>query len=307
MRSAAAALPRGVASTWMRAAATTPISSALQSDKAPTTTRHIAQPWRVLVANLHAQRRTPLHKARIHTGVSVVAAEGGGKQKQPQSAALQQRGLKQYVKSKDSRSVSSTRWLQRQVNDPFVAEAKRLGYRSRAAFKLLEIDDKFKLFRPGVRVVDLGAAPGSWTQVALKRCGANAAIVGIDLLDINPMSGATFITGDFLAEGVPQQLKSMMQGPADVVLSDMAANSSGDSNTDHLRIMNLVDAALYFAEEVLRPGGSFVTKILQGGLEKEFVSNLRGKFDVVKNVKPKASRKGSSELYIVATGYKAQQ
>jgi 23S rRNA (uridine2552-2'-O)-methyltransferase len=214
------------------------------------------------------------------------------------------RNLKQRVKSANKRSLSSKIWLERQLNDPYVARAKREGYRSRAAFKLLEIDEKYNLLKPGQRVVDLGAAPGGWAQIAARKVGAKGRVVGIDLLPIDPMPGVDFIELDFLDESAPGQLMELLGGPADVVMSDMAANTTGHKKTDHLRIMGLAEAAIYFAREVLAPGGSFIAKVFQGGTEGQLLADLKRDFAVVRHVKPAASRAGSAELYVMATGFR---
>jgi 23S rRNA (uridine2552-2'-O)-methyltransferase len=185
-----------------------------------------------------------------------------------------------------------------------VREARERGYRSRAAFKLLQIDDKLGLLKPGARVVDLGAAPGGWSQVAVERCGPEGRVVGIDLAEIEPLAGAVFLEGDFLDETVPGRLKQALGGPADVVLSDMAAPATGHAGTDHLRVMALAEAALAFAEEVLAPGGAFLAKVLQGGTERELLDRLKRGFAKVRHIKPPASRKDSAELYVAATGYR---
>ncbi len=211
------------------------------------------------------------------------------------------------VKTAKGRKLSSKLWLERQLNDPYVAKAKRLGYRSRAAFKLAEIDDKYKFLQPRGRVVDLGAAPGGWVQVALERVGAKGRVVGIDLQEIEPIAGAELLVGDFLDEDAPDRLRTLLDGPADVVLSDMAAPSTGHAATDHLRIMALAEAALEFALEVLAPGGTFVAKVLQGGSERGLLETMRRNFTKVAHVKPPASRKDSAELYVVATGFRGGQ
>lgn len=208
------------------------------------------------------------------------------------------------VKTAKGRKLSSKRWLERQLNDPYVAEARRRGYRSRAAFKLREIDDRFRFLRPGGRVVDLGAAPGGWVQVARERVGPGGVVVGIDLQEIEPVAGAELLWGDFLAEDAPERLRRALGGPADAVLSDMAAPATGHARTDHLRIMALAEAALDFALEVLAPGGAFVAKVLQGGSERALLETLRRNFAKVSHVKPPASRKESAELYVVATGFR---
>ncbi len=204
----------------------------------------------------------------------------------------------------NKRSLSSKIWLERQLNDPYVARAKREGYRSRAAFKLLEIDEKYNLLKPGQRVVDLGAAPGGWAQIAARKVGAKGRVVGIDLLPIDPMPGVDFIELDFLDESAPGQLMELLGGPADVVMSDMAANTTGHKKTDHLRIMGLAEAAIYFAREVLAPGGSFIAKVFQGGTEGQLLADLKRDFAVVRHVKPAASRADSAELYVMATGFR---
>ena len=224
------------------------------------------------------------------------------------------RDLKVRVKTAKKRSLSSTLWLARQLNDPYVARAKRDGYRSRAAYKLIEIDDKFHFLKPGAKVLDLGAAPGGWSQIAAKRIGAQESkgegkggkgrVVGIDILEMDSIPGVDFMVLDFLDPAAPDILKGKLGGPADVVLSDMAANATGHPKTDHLRIMALVEAAAEFAKDVLAPNGAFVSKVLQGGTENELLSKLKRDFQVVKHVKPSASRADSSELYVVATGFR---
>jgi 23S rRNA (uridine2552-2'-O)-methyltransferase len=208
------------------------------------------------------------------------------------------------VKSAKGRSVSSTRWLQRQLNDPYVAEAKAKGYRSRAAFKLIELDDRFHFLKPGVRVLDLGAAPGGWVQVAQKRIGPQGAVVGADILEMEPIAGATLLQLDMLSEDAPDAIRAALGGPADVVLSDLAAPTTGHRATDHLRTVALFEAALELAEDVLVPGGTFVAKLFQGGAAPELLSRLRKSFRVVKHVKPPASRSQSVELYLVAQGFR---
>ena len=212
--------------------------------------------------------------------------------------------LKQRVKTGRGRTLSQKRWLERQLNDPYVARAKREGYRSRAAFKLIEIDESFKLLKPGQRIVDLGAAPGGWSQVAAKIVGDSGRIVGIDLLEIEPMTGVTFITLDFLAPEAPKLLTDLLGGPADLVLSDMAANTTGHKQTDHLRIIGLAETAAEFAREILAPGGSYLAKVFQGGTEGTLLADLKRDFASVRHVKPNASRADSSELYVLASGYR---
>nr|WP_208408063.1 RlmE family RNA methyltransferase [Variibacter gotjawalensis] len=205
------------------------------------------------------------------------------------------------------RTASQRAWLERQLNDPYVAKARRDGYRSRAAYKLTEIDDKAKFLKPGKIVVDLGAAPGGWSQIAVKRVKSeegNGKVVGIDILEVPPIPGATIIHLDFLDEAAPARLEELLGGKADVVLSDMAANTTGHKRTDHLRTMALVEAAAAFAYEVLAPGGVFLAKVLQGGTEAQLLSELKRNFTNVKHIKPQASRADSSELYLLATGFR---
>ena len=207
------------------------------------------------------------------------------------------------IKTAKGRKVSSTRWLERQLNDPYVKRAKAENYRSRAAYKLIELDERFGLLK-GVRaVVDLGIAPGGWSQV-VKRKIPQASVVGIDLLPTDPIDGVTILEMDFMAEDAPEQLKEALGGPADLVLSDMAANTVGHQQTDHLRTMALVEAGLGFAVEVLRPGGAYVAKVLAGGADNQLVAEMKRHFTGVKHAKPPASRKGSSEWYVVAQGFK---
>jgi 23S rRNA (uridine2552-2'-O)-methyltransferase len=214
------------------------------------------------------------------------------------------RALKVRVRAGRGRSASSRAWLERQLNDPYVARAKREGYRSRAAYKLAEIDDKHHLLKPGARVVDLGAAPGGWSQVAAKRVGNKGRVVAVDILEMPPVTGVAFLQLDFLDPTAPGQLKAALGGLADVVLSDMAANATGHRKTDHLKIMALVEAAAEFAGEVLSPGGAFLAKVLQGGTEASLLAGLKRRFANVRHVKPGASRADSAELYLLATGFR---
>jgi 23S rRNA (uridine2552-2'-O)-methyltransferase len=205
------------------------------------------------------------------------------------------------------RSVSSQRWLKRQLDDPYVRRAKSEGWRSRAAFKLIEIDDKYRLLKPGQKVLDLGAAPGGWSQVAASRVKAGQGagrVVAIDLLDIEPIPGVEFARLDFLDDAAPARLREMLGGPADVVLCDMAANTIGHRKTDHLKIVALVEAAADFAREVLAPGGAFLAKVIQGGTEGGLLAMLKRDFAGVKHVKPPASRADSAELYVLAQGFR---
>lgn len=221
-----------------------------------------------------------------------------------------QRQLKQRVKTARGRKLSSTRWLERQLNDPYVTAAKRQGWRSRAAFKLIELDDKYAFLKPGQVVVDLGAAPGGWSQVAAKRVKSDdgrGRVIAIDLTDIEPVPGVEFLRIDFMTEEAVDWLRSRLPGGrADVVLSDMAAAASGQPTVDHLRIMALAEAAIDFALNVLAPGGAFVCKVLQGGTEKNLLTLLKRSFQVVRHVKPPASRADSTELYVLATGFRGE-
>jgi 23S rRNA (uridine2552-2'-O)-methyltransferase len=230
------------------------------------------------------------------------------------------RSLTQRVKTARGRKLGSTRWLQRQLNDPYVQEARRLGYRSRAAFKLQQIDDKFALLKPGLRVVDLGAAPGGWLQIAAGRmrltatatdpgsaggfAEASGALVGFDLEDVEPVAGAVLLRGDFLAADAPDRIRSALGGAADLVLSDMAASTTGHAATDHLRTMALAEAAVAFAADALAPGGAIVVKLLQGADEPALFERVRLFFTHVRRFKPKASRPESTELYIVGFGFR---
>jgi 23S rRNA (uridine2552-2'-O)-methyltransferase len=230
------------------------------------------------------------------------------------------RDLKVRVRSGKGRTLASKLWLERQLNDPYVARAKREGLRSRAAFKLAEIDDKFHLLKPGAKVADLGAAPGGWSQIAAQRTGAaggqgypqanpqhdpsrRGRVVAIDLIDMPAIPGVEFLHLDFLDPAAPDRLKALLGGPADVVLSDMAANATGHRKTDHLKIMALAETAAMFARDVLRPGGTFLCKVLQGGTEGELLAGLKRDFATVRHVKPAASRTDSAELYVLALGF----
>jgi 23S rRNA (uridine2552-2'-O)-methyltransferase len=212
-------------------------------------------------------------------------------------------GLRQRVKTARKRSAASTRWLERQLNDPYVKRAKAEGYRSRAAYKLIELDERFHLLRGVTRVIDLGIAPGGWTQVVRRVC-PKAKVVGIDLLPTDPISGATILEMDFMDDAAPGLLAEALGGKADIVLSDMAANTVGHPQTDHLRTMTLVEAGCQFASEVLRPGGTYVAKVLAGGADNNLVAELKRLFTTVKHAKPPASRKDSSEWYVIAQGFK---
>ncbi len=212
------------------------------------------------------------------------------------------RGLDVSLRTARGRTTAQQGWLKRQLNDPYVRAAQAQGWRSRAAFKLMELDDRFKLIRPGARVLDLGAAPGGWSQVAAKR-GAGR-IIGVDLLPVDPVAGARFLQGDFHDPGMPGLLREELGGAADLVLSDMAPNTTGHTATDHIRIVALAELALHFALQVLAPGGGFVAKVLQGGSEKQLLEPMKHAFASVRHAKPPASRKDSSEMYVVAKGFR---
>jgi 23S rRNA (uridine2552-2'-O)-methyltransferase len=221
------------------------------------------------------------------------------------------RELKTRVKTGKNRSLSSKLWLERQLNDPYVARAKREGYRARAVYKLIEIDDKAQFLKDGARVVDLGAAPGGWSQYAAKRVGATdgkgreqGRVIAIDILEMDAIPGVEILHLDFLDPAAPDILKETLGGPADVVLSDMAANATGHRKTDHLKIVALVEAAAAFAAEILKPGGTFLAKVIQGGTEGDLLAMLKRDFASVKHVKPAASRQDSAELYVLATGFR---
>ncbi|HEY3796181.1 MAG TPA: RlmE family RNA methyltransferase [Bradyrhizobium sp.] len=214
------------------------------------------------------------------------------------------------VKTGGKRKLSSKLWLERQLNDPYVAQAKRDGYRSRAAYKLIEIDDKHHFLKPGLTVVDLGAAPGGWSQIAAKRVGAvngKGRVIAIDLLEMPEIPGVSFAQLDFLANDAPAKLLEMIGGRADVVLSDMAANTTGHRKTDQLRIIGLVENAAAFAADVLNPGGTFVAKVFQSGADADLLAQLKRDFATVKHVKPASSRQDSSERYVLATGFRGTQ
>lgn len=227
------------------------------------------------------------------------------------SSGRGQRDLRVKVKSARGRKLSSTRWLERQLNDPYVRRAKAEGYRGRAAFKILELDDKYGFLKPGARVVDLGSAPGGWAQVAVNRVnalgerpGKQGRVIGLDLQVVEPVPGAELHVLDFLEDGADDKVKAWLGGKADVVMSDMAAASSGHKQTDHLRIMALCEAAAALAFDVLDEGGTFVAKVLAGGAEAELQKVLKQRFTKVANMKPPASRSDSSEKFVVATGFK---
>ena len=225
-----------------------------------------------------------------------------GRQSTDKKKRRTKRDVKQRVKTARGRKNSSNRWLKRQLNDPYVRDAKMQGYRTRAAFKLKEIDEKLGLIKPGMAIIDLGAAPGGWSQIAVER-GATK-VIGLDLLPVDPITGVTFLEMDFMDDDVPEKLVAAIGEKADLVLSDMAPNTIGHKQTDHLRIMILVEAAYEFATQILKPGGSFVAKVLQGGTHDDLLREMRKNFETVKHVKPPSSRKESSEKYVVAIGFR---
>ncbi|MER2520146.1 MAG: RlmE family RNA methyltransferase [Bdellovibrionales bacterium] len=211
------------------------------------------------------------------------------------------------VKAKSQRSESSRQWLLRQLNDPYVAAAKDEGYRSRAAFKLLQLDEKFHFLKNDMRVVDLGAAPGGWSQVVAQKLAGRGKIIALDLLPIKPIEGAECLEMDFLSDDAPERIKELLNGPADLVLSDMAPSTTGHARTDHIRIMTLAEAAALLAHDVLAPGGTFVCKFFLGGAEKELLDRLKQDFKTVRHAKPPASRAESSETYLVAQGFRSNK
>ncbi len=239
-----------------------------------------------------------------------MTAEQGGGSKPGPGGREGGRSLKTRVKTARKRSLSSTLWLSRQLNDPYVAQAKRDGYRSRAAYKLIEIDDKYRLLKPGQRIVDLGAAPGGWSQIAAKRVGSDGgrgSVVAIDVLPMEPVAGVAFTQMNFLDDDAPERLTALMGGLADGVVSDMAANAMGHRKTDHLKIVALVELAAAFARDVMAQGGFFLAKVLQGGTEAALLAELKRDFTTVRHVKPQASRADSAELYVLATGFRGKR
>ncbi len=215
------------------------------------------------------------------------------------------RGMGQRLRTADERSLSSQQWLNRQLADPYVKAAKAHGYRARAAYKLSEIDDRLHLIKRGSKIIDLGCAPGGWIQVALERGATD--VVGVDLLQVDPIPGATIIQADFTAPGVPEELMRLLGGTPDIVLSDMAPNTSGHRETDHLRIIGLIEVGAEFAMQVLKPGGTFIAKAFQGGATTEILDQLKPAFARVQHIKPKASRTDSSEVFLVATGFRGRK
>ncbi|MBM3610002.1 MAG: RlmE family RNA methyltransferase [Alphaproteobacteria bacterium] len=227
----------------------------------------------------------------------------------PDQEKISSRNQKVKLKKNRGRTLSSKTWLERQLNDPYVREAKKLGYRSRAAFKLIELNEKFNFLKEELRVVDLGAAPGGWTQIVAQKVNTslpNSQIIGIDLLKMDPIQGTTLILGDFTEEETVNSIKTLLNGPVDLVLSDMAPSTTGHKKTDHLRIIGLIESAFFFAQEVLKEDGCFVAKVFQGGAESSFLKVLKKSFGSVKHFKPNSSRKESSELYLVAQNFKKE-
>ena len=227
-----------------------------------------------------------------------------GRKTPKQDKANATRMMTHKVKTARGRKLSSKLWIERQINDPYVKEAQIKGYRSRAAFKLIELDEKFNLIKPGDLIVDLGCAPGGWLQIAQAK-GAGQ-LVGIDLLPVESVPGAEILEMDFMDDAAPDKIKSLMGGEADLVMSDLAANTTGHRNTDHLKTIALVEAAAEFAMETLKPGGHFIAKVFQGGTEKKLLEKLKSRFDTVRHAKPKSSRAGSPEIYLVALGFKPE-
>ncbi len=261
--------------------------------------------------NSSSGRKKPPKRAKS-TNIATTALgeepeKRGRKKSAPVKGEASSRDFNVHVKTAKRREYGSTLWLKRQLNDPYVRKAKAEGYRSRAAYKLIELDEKFALLKPGARVVDLGCAPGGWLQVAVKKTGRSGRVVGIDYLNVPAVAGVDILEMDFLDDAAPAALKEKLGGEADIVLSDMAAPTTGHKATDHLRIVALADAALDFAEDVLAPGGAFVCKVFAGGAEGELLARLKANFTAVKHAKPKASRQDSSEKYVVATGFKGRR
>lgn len=218
-----------------------------------------------------------------------------------------ERNLSTRLRTAKGRTTASQKWLERQLNDPYVKAAKAAGWRSRAAFKIIELDERFKLFHPHQRVVDLGAAPGGWTQFAVKRVGERGKVVALDILPMDPINGAIVLQGDFNDEAAERAVLDALDGQADLVMSDIAPNTTGHNATDHLRILALVELAADFAARVLAPGGAFVAKVFQGGTERDILNALKRDYATVRHAKPPASRKDSSEMYVVAQGFRGAQ
>jgi 23S rRNA (uridine2552-2'-O)-methyltransferase len=245
----------------------------------------------------------PLYNMRVIKGDGM---KGIGKSRGIGGIASKRRAVV-YVKANKKRSESSRKWLQRQLNDPYVAAAKDDGYRSRAAYKILQLNEQFRILRAGQRVVDLGAAPGGWSQVAAKIIGSTGTLVALDILPMDPLPDVDFVQMDFLRDDAPEKLTALLNGPVDLVMSDLAPSTTGHAATDHIRIVNLAEAAAHFAMNVLAPDGAFVCKFFQGGAENSLLKQLRKCFERVKHAKPAASRTESSETYLVAQGFRSVQ
>ncbi len=286
-----------------------PSAAAPADAAAPKPRSGTAAPARSMKARAAAAKvakRVTAAKSKAHAARPGAPARKSGAAPRSASADTTQgaRSVSVSLRTARGRTTAQQHWLQRQLNDPYVAAAQQQGWRSRAAFKLIELDDRFGLIRPGLRVLDLGAAPGGWCQVAVKR-GAKQ-VVGLDLLPIDTVPGVTLIVGDFTDDSMPGRLTAALGGKVDLVLSDMAPNTTGHTATDHIRIVDLAGQALDFARQVLSPGGAFVAKVLQGGSEREMMDSMRRDFATVKHAKPPASRRESSELYVVATGFRGE-
>jgi len=252
-------------------------------------------------------RKPPSHRSRKPKGKMSGTKTLGEKRTRVTAKPEQDdatRMMHRKVKTARGRKISSKLWIERQINDPYVRKAKEKGYRSRAAFKLEELDDKFSLIKPGSLIVDLGCAPGGWVQIAMKRKADR--VVGIDLLAVDPVPGADLIQFDFMDEAAPDRIKALLGAEPDLVMSDLAANTTGHKNTDHLKTVALVEAAADFAMNTLRPGGHFVTKVFQGGAEKKLLERLKHNFQKVQHAKPESSRKGSPEIYLVALNFRGR-
>ncbi len=305
----ASATPRAAAAapaTPPRSAKPPPVAPDAAAPKPRSGTAAPARSMKARAAAAKVAKRVTAAKSKAHAARPGAPARKSGAAPRSASADTTQgaRSVSVSLRTARGRTTAQQHWLQRQLNDPYVAAAQQQGWRSRAAFKLIELDDRFGLIRPGLRVLDLGAAPGGWCQVAVKR-GARQ-VVGLDLLPIDAVPGVTLIVGDFTEDSMPGRLTAALGGKVDLVLSDMAPNTTGHTATDHIRIVDLAGQALDFARQVLSPGGAFVAKVLQGGSEREMMDSMRRDFATVKHAKPPASRRESSELYVVATGFRGE-
>ncbi|MGI3777088.1 MAG: RlmE family RNA methyltransferase [Janthinobacterium lividum] len=301
---AAAAKPAASAPRPRPAAPRPEAAAPVEAPKARSGTAAPARSMKARAAAAKVAKRVTAAKSKAHAARPGAPARKSSAAPRSASADTTQgaRNMSVSLRTARGRTTAQQHWLQRQLNDPYVVAAQQQGWRSRAAFKLIELDDRFGLIRAGMRVLDLGAAPGGWCQVAVKR-GAKQ-VVGLDLLPIDTVPGVTLMVGDFTEESMPGRLMAALGGKVDLVLSDMAPNTTGHTATDHIRIVDLAGQALEFARQVLSPGGAFVAKVLQGGSEKEMMDSMRRDFTVVKHAKPPASRRESSELYVVATGFR---